>query len=121
MENYSTPGMRLKAERKRLGLTQTVFAGLASTTKQTLFSWETGKTSPSAVQMRALAAHGVDVLYVLTGERSEPVSIGQTLLPDEEALLSKYRLCTKQGKTVVMAVATLASDSVSHDGEQASE
>lgn len=65
-------GQRLKEERKALNMNQTEFSSLAGTTKQTLFSWETGKTAPDAVELAAFAASGVDVLYVLTGERKKP-------------------------------------------------
>lgn len=62
-------GERLREERDRLGHSQPKFAAIAETTKQTLFSWETGKTAPDGNQLAAFAAAGVDVLYVLTGDR----------------------------------------------------
>jgi transcriptional regulator with XRE-family HTH domain len=63
---FMTIGNRLREERKRLGMSQPVFAEIASTTKQTLFSWESGKTAPDCFQLAAFASAGVDVLYVLT-------------------------------------------------------
>lgn len=63
-------GARLREERERLGLSQPKFAAIAGTTKQTLFSWETGKTAPDGFQMALFADAGVDVLYVLTGRRA---------------------------------------------------
>lgn len=63
-------GKRLREERERLGLSQTAFAAIAGTTKQTLFSWETGKTAPDGFQLAALATSGADVLYILTGQRT---------------------------------------------------
>ena len=66
-------GKRLREERERLGLSQPAFAAVAGTTKQTLFSWETGKTAPDGFQLAALATTGADVLYILTGQRSQPV------------------------------------------------
>lgn len=62
-------GARLKEERNRLKLTQPQFAEAAGAAKRTLIEWEKGETSPSAVQLSALRGVGVDVLYVLTGER----------------------------------------------------
>ena len=44
-------GDRLRAEREALGLSQPKFAALAGTTKQTLFSWESGKTAPDGFQL----------------------------------------------------------------------
>lgn len=61
-------GVRLKEERERLGLTQPAFAEAAGAAKRTLIEWEKGTTSPNSVQLSALAAIGVDVYYVLTGE-----------------------------------------------------
>lgn len=61
---------RLKEERERLGLTQPEFAEAAGAAKRTLIEWEKGSTSPNAVQISALSAIGVDVLYVLTGQRA---------------------------------------------------
>lgn len=62
-------GARLKEERNRLKLTQPEFAAAAGAAKRTLIEWEKGETSPSAVQLSALRDIGVDVFYVLTGER----------------------------------------------------
>lgn len=67
-----TIGKRLREEREAMGLSQPKFAELVATTKQTLFSWETDKTSPGAVELAVFAANGVDVLYVLTGQRVRP-------------------------------------------------
>ncbi len=62
-------GERLKEERDRLGMTQPQFAEAAGAAKRTLIEWEKGATAPNAVQLSALGAIGVDVLYVVTGER----------------------------------------------------
>ena len=61
--------VRLREERDRLGLTQEVFADAAGAKRRTLVDWEKGVSSPTAVQLSALAAVGVDVQYVLTGQR----------------------------------------------------
>lgn len=61
---------RIRGEREDLDMSQTAFAKIAGTTKQTLFSWETGKTFPNANQLALLADAGVDVNYILTGIRS---------------------------------------------------
>lgn len=60
-------GTRLKEERERLGLSQPQFAELAGAAKRTLIDWEKGVSSPTAVQLSALAKAGVDAEYVLTG------------------------------------------------------
>lgn len=63
--------LRLKEERERLCLTQPMFAEAAGAKKRTLIDWEKGISSPTAVQLSALAEVGVDVVYVLTGQRSQ--------------------------------------------------
>ena len=63
-------GDRLRQERERLGLTQPAFADAAGGKKRTLIDWEKGVSSPTAVQLAALAGIGVDVLYILTGQRT---------------------------------------------------
>lgn len=91
-----TIGERLKQERERLRLSQPAFAAVAGTTKQTLFSWETGKTSPDGFQMAALAEAGVDVLYVLTGEYVGGAAPGPGLTAEEQTLVSYYREASRE-------------------------
>lgn len=59
---------RLKEERERLALTQEVFADAAGAKRRTLIDWEKGVSSPTAVQLSALANIGADVQYILTGK-----------------------------------------------------
>lgn len=94
-------GKRLKEERDRLGLTQPLFAEAASAKKRTLIDWEKGVSSPTAVQLSALAAIGVDVMYVLLGVRAQQA--GVSLQPDEEALLDNYRHCPDAQKDILKA------------------
>lgn len=103
-------GDRLREERERLGLSQPKFAALAATTKQTLFSWESGKTAPDGFQLAAIAEAGVDVLYVLTGQRGAPPAV--PLAPDEAALLDNYRHSPKEAREALKATsAALAKSS----------
>lgn len=60
---------RLREERERLALTQEVFADAAGAKRRTLIDWEKGVSSPTAVQLSALAKIGADVQYILTGKR----------------------------------------------------
>lgn len=61
-------GERLKLERERLGLNQPEFAEYAGAKKRTLIDWEKNVSSPTAVQLSALAAIGVNVQFVLVGD-----------------------------------------------------
>ena len=104
-----TFGDRLREERERLEMSQPKFAAIADTTKQTLFSWESGKTAPDAVQLSALATVGVDVLYVITGQRSTPVPRTAELPPRIRALVANYEAAPEEGKRHIEGAASLAS------------
>lgn len=82
---------RLKQERKRLGLNQDAFAGVAGVSRRAYAEWESDKsaTSPTAVQLAAMATAGADVRYIITGEREGPPPV--TLTADERVLLDGYR------------------------------
>lgn len=79
-------GTRLAEERKRLGLKQAEFANLVGTDvpKQSLY--ENGRRELRADYLARLADAEVDIVYVLTGRRSEGEWLGQA--PSD--LLSAY-------------------------------
>ena len=81
-------GARLAEERKRLGLKQADFAALVGTDvpKQSLY--ENGRRELRADYLARLADARVDVLYILTGQRSGAESLG----PAASELLSAW-LC----------------------------
>lgn len=64
-----TIGARLKQERRRLRLSQSAFAEIASASRRTAIGWEQDASSPNATALSAFAEVGVDVLYVVTGQR----------------------------------------------------
>ena len=67
-------GERLREERERLGMSQTQFGDLAQVTKKSQMLYEGDQRSPKADYLTAIASQGVDVQYVLTGNRSVPES-----------------------------------------------
>jgi transcriptional regulator with XRE-family HTH domain len=79
-------GSRLAEERKRLGLKQAEFAALVGTDvpKQSLY--ENDRRELRADYLARLADAQVDVVYVLTGQRTE----GSWLSESASALLSAY-------------------------------
>lgn len=82
-------GGRLKEERQRLGLNQSDFAALAQVAKNSQLNYEKGERSPDAVYLAAVAAAGVDVLYVVTGERK--LTSAASIPADEAQLLEHYQ------------------------------
>nr|BDD47129.1 hypothetical protein 8 [Saccharospirillaceae bacterium] len=65
----STFGERLREERKRLGINQSEIGRIGGVSKHSQINYENGSRSPTAAYLQAVAASGVDVNYVLTGER----------------------------------------------------
>lgn len=106
----STIGERLKSERRRLGFSQEDFAAVAGVTRRPYADWESGNTSPTAVQLAKFAGAEVDVLYVVTGQRS--VAAVPTLAPDEAALLDNYRNSPKEARDALKATSAALAKSV---------
>lgn len=61
---------RLKEERSRLGMTQTAFGEIGGVTKKTQMLYESGDRAPDSVYLEKISALGVDVGYLVTGNRS---------------------------------------------------
>lgn len=111
-------GERLRQERERLSLTQPTFAEAAGAKKRTLIDWEKGVSSPTAVQLSALAAIGVDVLYVLIGQRSQAATPQAELPPRERALLENYQNTDADGQRHIESTALFAAKSAAKTGRK---
>jgi hypothetical protein len=51
-------------------MTQPQLAQAAGVTKRTVIDWEAGRTSPTLLNIEHLMLHGLDGIFVLTGERA---------------------------------------------------
>lgn len=67
----SEMGSRLREERKRLGMNQTEFAKAIGIHLNTQSRYEKGERDPDTAYLSAVARAGVDVGYMLTGEKKE--------------------------------------------------
>jgi transcriptional regulator with XRE-family HTH domain len=63
-------GNRLKAERKRLGLSQEALGARGGVATNAQGNYEGDKRTPDANYLAGVSAAGVDVLYVLTGQKT---------------------------------------------------
>lgn len=95
-------GDRLKEERSRLGFSQTDLAGAGGVGKTTQINYEKGERSPDASYLAAVAEKGVDVLYVVTGER-RPQAAG-SLSAEEAQLVEQYRRMSAEARSTVNSV-----------------
>jgi len=84
-----TIGARLREERARLGVTQTDLAVACGVAKNTQLNYEKDERSPDATYLLLAKEAGMDIHYVLFGERS-PVHADQ-LSPYEMEMLSYLR------------------------------
>lgn len=95
-------GERLREERTRLGLNQDAFAQLGGITRNTQGSYEKGERNPDSVYLTAVVKAGVDVLYVLTGRRTQQAVEG--LSEVEAALLNQFRTLSDYDQKAVHRV-----------------
>lgn len=101
-------GDRLKEERQRLGLNQSDFAALAQVAKNSQLNYEKDERSPDAVYLAAVAGAGVDVLYVVTGERK--LTSADSIPADEAQLLEHYRTLPAPVKVTLANLANTLAD-----------
>jgi transcriptional regulator with XRE-family HTH domain len=100
-------GYRLTQERIRLGLNQTDFSEKAGVSRTSQVNYETDKRTPDANYLMAIASIGVDVLYLLTGQRTPGKLLPKELVAvnsDEAILLDNYRHLSEDSKRNVQAV-----------------
>lgn len=83
-ENADQKGDRIRIERSRLGLSQSEFASLINKQKMAVFRYEKGERVMGQDDLEALNKAGVDVYYLITGERTQ-----LDLLSDEAKELLK--------------------------------
>jgi transcriptional regulator with XRE-family HTH domain len=99
--NFEQTGIRLRDERLRLNVSQLSMAEACEVSRGTLATWEKGEQSPNAAALSVMAGLGVDVLYVVTGQRAGESET--TLAPAERELLQAWRQGTEQGRALLSA------------------
>lgn len=98
---YVQIGERLKEDRMRIGVSQVDFAEECGSSRNALLQWERGETTPNASVLAAMASLGIDVLYVVTGQRSADAE--GTLASDERDLLAAWRTGSSKGRALLSA------------------
>ena len=97
-----TIGDRLKEERSRLGLSQTDLGAAGGVGKTTQINYEKGTGSPDAKYLSALAALGIDILYVVTGVSTPQVLEGFTAAEDK--LVNQFRALPEPDQAAVQRI-----------------
>ncbi|MGR1216554.1 helix-turn-helix domain-containing protein [Metapseudomonas otitidis] len=114
----SSFGNRLRDERIRLTLKQEDLARVGGVNRNTQGSYERGARAPDASYLVAIAAVGVDVMYVLTGVRE--VRSTTDLTPGESKVLSNYRALTEKDQASVRRLTDALAQSIGDTEEDAS-
>lgn len=97
---------RLRESRERLGLSQQAFAEHCGIAARSQRNYESGERLPDAGYLAALVALGVDVVYVLTGEKDPAVP---SLDAAEQVLIDSYRRCKPEARQHLIQTAALLS------------
>lgn len=93
----STFGLRLKQERRRLGLTQAQFAETCQVRKGTQLNYELDLRAPDSTYLSHAATMGVDISFLITGIH------GNTLLGEtEHNLLNHFRALDANCKAALL-------------------
>lgn len=82
---------RLREQRDALGLSQQALADGCSIALRSQQNYEKGLRSPDSDYLAALHEQGFDVLYILTGQRSQRLPPEAALPPDERVMLDNFR------------------------------
>lgn len=80
-------GARLKSERLRLGLTQAMLGVAGGVEVNAQGRYEAGARVPRADYLASIAKVGVDVLYVVTGQRMKNRAVDFTSSCDKPSTL----------------------------------
>ncbi|MCA8181005.1 helix-turn-helix domain-containing protein [Burkholderia vietnamiensis] len=101
-----TVGKRLREERLRIGLSQDEFAAIGQLGRKTLAFYESDERAPDTSFLLALRSIGVDIVYVLTGERSgagRQSDERSETDADEAELVAIYRQLNETGKATLQS------------------
>ena len=118
METIVGIGDRLKEERERLGFSQTEFAAVAGASKNSQYNYEKGDRSPDADYLAAIADRGVDILYVVTGERKRQAA--DSISDDASEFLEVYERINGDDRQVLLRMASAFAIAADSTGRKAS-
>lgn len=94
-------GLRLKEERKRLGLSQAALSVVGGVSRDSQAGYESGRSDAGTAYLAAIASAGVDVMYILTGVRSESCN-PQTVAEEMSGVLYVIESVLKREKKEIL-------------------
>jgi len=101
---------RLEEERIRLSLNKGQMAKAGGASDSAYTKYASGERDPPGGYLSELSKAGVDVLYVLTGNRSNGVDSpgARYVTKQEEALLDNFQQCPKELQDAIAKLALAA-------------
>ncbi|QEY63385.1 transcriptional regulator [Metapseudomonas lalkuanensis] len=99
-------------------LKQEELGQIGGVNRNTQGSYEKGERNPDAAYLVAVAAVGVDIMYVLSGARD--ISSADELSPAESRVLANYRALPEEDKASVRRLTDALAQSVSLRSETGS-
>lgn len=99
---------RLREERDAARLSQQALADLCGISLRSQQNYEKDR-SPDAQYLALLAAHSLDVMYILTGTRGS----GPLLDAAEKVLIDNYRRCSRESKANLVQTSALLAAGIS--------
>lgn len=96
----TTLSERLRAERKRLGLTQAAAALACGIARETWSRYEGGELTPGIEPLAGFARAGADIQFVVTGARD--YAPPPPLSAEEATLLALWRQAGRETKTAAL-------------------
>lgn len=100
-ENIDQRGGRIRLERSRLDLSQSEFADLMQKKKMAVYNYERGERLMTHADLEALHKAGVDVWFLITGERSNIVPLPES---EQEVLKLFHSVDPSQRATLLKLV-----------------
>ena len=111
-----TISVRLKEERSRLKLSQTDLGAIGGVGKTTQINYEKGVGSPDATYLAAVAEKGVDVLYVVTGER-KPMP-ADSISAEVAQFVKVYERVNESDRNVLLRMVSAFADAAEAEGKK---
>ena len=105
-------GSRLKEARKRMGLSQQEFGAIGGVEANAQGKYESGERIPRSDYLAALKKKGIDVLYILSGEKTPMAN--ESLSDAERSIITHYRVLNEGDQGAISQLATSLSECSTH-------
>lgn len=107
--NSNSLGARLRTARKGLGKSQDDMAAACGVSREMWGKYERDAAMPGGEVLIKVALAGIDVNYILTGQRAGGVKPAPTLTAEEETMLGYFRDASKEVRRAALGALLGAS------------